>query len=58
MKAKKKTAVKLKFNTTEYNAFLEIIRKVIDGEAPVHNVGILNEAQLDFLKKLQKIIQQ
>lgn len=58
MKASKKTktAINIRFNSKEYKMFFEVICKVIDGEAPVHNIGILNDEQRKFLTNLQKIL--
>ncbi len=56
MKAAKKTAIKLKFNSHEYHMLMEIIRKIIDGEAPLHEIGILKPEQLKFLQELQKLL--
>lgn len=56
MKADKQTSVKLKLNAEEYKMLLEIIEKIIFGESPLHEIGILNKEQLQFLKQLQKIL--
>lgn len=56
MKAQKQTSVKIKFNSEEYHMFMEIVRKVINGEAPLHEIGILTAKQTEFLKNLEKLL--
>lgn len=56
MKAEKKTSIKLKLNSEEHRMLMDIITKVINGENPLHEIGILNKQQLEFLKNLQKIL--
>lgn len=56
MKAEKKTTVKIKLNAQEAKILQEVIDKLILGEAPFHDIGILNKIQLEFIKNLQKLL--
>ena len=56
MKLKKHSTVKLYLSNGEIEMFQEIIEKIILSEAPVHNIGILNSKQIEFITNLQKLI--